>query len=161
MKYKIVADKKEDECVFTDELFNSEEDARTNAENRVSELKMAVGNHIHIPYHIEEVEEKTKDDTEETSMGYRVYEVDFDKYNVEVDGGFNFEHLSWKNVATLMALIEQYGYTDMSDDVKEQEEPENWEEDDIDEYDYSCLYDYSICGREESYSYYDNAMGVR
>lgn len=156
MKYKIVADNKEDECVFTDELFNSVEEAYNSAVNRISELKMAVGDHIYIPYHIDKVEEGAIKDMEETSMRYRIYEVDFDKYNVEVDGGFNFEHLSWKNVSTLMALIEQYGYKDMSEDTKE---PENYEEDDIDEPDYSCLYDCSICGREEPYSYYDNAIG--
>lgn len=155
MKYKIVADNKEDGCVFTDELFNSEEEAYNSAVNRISELKMAVGDYVYVPYHIDKVEELPTKDIEETAMGYRMYEVDFNKYNVEVDGGFEFEHLNWKNVCVLMALIEQFGYKDMTEDTKE---PENCEED-IDEHDYSCPYDYSICGREEPFSYYDNAIG--
>lgn len=81
---------------------------------------------------------------------YRMYDVTGNKYNIEVDGGFNFRNLDTNNAFELEELLCDLGYVEGGYD-----EPEE----DMDEHDYSCPYDYSICGREEPFSYYDNAIG--
>lgn len=47
---------------------------------------------------------------------YKIYETSKD-YNVEVSGGFNFEHLSYKNLCTLAKLLSNLDYADESEEI--------------------------------------------